>query len=141
MRGKILESFFDEASGTSWVTKHTKYGTFTRYSYCHEEDKDIMNEWDGCRFAEAKCDLAALKEKNKMMHQRLIGMDQILDILEKDENAIKIHYDLYNQVLDLRNSVEGQINVDTERYQKIVKNYQDYTDKVLKDRRKIRAEK
>ena len=48
MRGKILESFYDAELGYSEVTKHTKYGTFTDVAYCHEDDKDIMNEWDGC---------------------------------------------------------------------------------------------
>lgn len=140
MRGKILDSFFDEDTGTSCVTKHTKYGTFTEYCDCHEDDKDIMNEWDGCRFAEVKCDIAALKEKNKMMRQRLVGMDQLLDILDRPENADKIYYSLYKDVVDLRNSVEGQIEVDEDRYYRLLENYNDYTKKVLDDRRKFRSE-
>lgn len=140
MKGKILDSFFDEELGYSEVTKHTKYGTFTDVAYCHEDDKDIMNEWDGCRFAEVKCDIAALREKNKMMRQRLVGMDQLLDILDRPENADKIYYSLYKDVVDLRNSVEGQIEVDEDRYYHLLKNYNDYTKKVLDDRRKFRSE-
>ena len=140
MRGKILESFYDAETGTSCVTKHTKYGTFTKYCDCHEDDKDIMNEWDGCRFAEVKCDIAALHEKNKMMRQRLLGMDQLLDILDRPENTDKIYYSLYKDVVDLRNSVEGQIEVDEDRYYHLLENYNDYTKKVLDDRRKFRSE-
>lgn len=140
MRGKILESFYDAELGYSEVTKHTKYGTFTDVAYCHEDDKDIMNEWDGCRFAEFKCDMQALHEKNKMMRQRLLGMDQLFDILDRPENTDKIYYSLYKDVVDLRNSVEGQIEVDEDRYYHLLKNYNDYTKKVLDDRRKFRSE-
>lgn len=137
MRGKILDSYFDENTGTSYVTKHTKYGTFTEYCDCHEDDLDIMNQWDGCRFAEAKCDISALREKNKMMRQRVVGMDQIIDILDHNDDCTD---NLYKQVVDLRNSVVGQIDIDFKRYCNMVTNYNEYTKNVLADRRKLRAE-
>ena len=93
MRGKILESFYDAELGYSEVTKHTKYGTFTDVAYCHEDDKDIMNEWDGCRFAEFKCDMQALHEKIKMMKQRLVGMDQLIDLLDRPQVSEEITCD------------------------------------------------
>lgn len=140
MRGKILESYYDGEEGFSSVTKHTKYGTFTAETYCHPEDRDIQNEWDGCRFAEAKCDIEALREKIKMMRQRLVGMDQILDILDREQNAEKIYSSLYKDVLDLRNSVYGQIEVDIERYETLKNNYNKFADTVLANRRKFRSE-
>ena len=140
MRGKILESYYDGEEGFSCVTKHTKYGTFTAEAYCHPEDKDIQNEWDGCRFAEFKCDMQALHEKIKMMKQRLIGMDQLIDLLDRPEVAEQIDYGLYKDVVDLRNSVQGQIEVDINKYDAMMANYQDNTERVLQHRRKFRAE-
>lgn len=140
MRGKILESYYDEEEGFSSVTKHTKYGAFTAEAYCHPEDRDIQNEWDGCRFAEVKCDIAALHEKIKMMRQRLVGMDQLLDIINREQNAEKICYGLYKDMLDLRNSVYGQIEVDIERYETFKNNFNKFADTVLANRRKFRSE-
>lgn len=140
MRGKILDSYYDEYTGVSFVTKHTKYGTFSAEAYCHPEDRDIQNEWDGCRFAEFKCDVQALHEKIKMMKQRLIGMDQLIDILDRPEVADQINYNLYKDVVDLRNSVQGQIEVDQDKYDRIKSNYIPWTEGVLSDRRKFRSE-
>jgi hypothetical protein len=140
MRGKILDAFFEKDTGVSCVTKHTKYGTFTGESYCHPDNKDIMNEWDGCRFAEFKCDMQALHEKIKMMKQRLVGMDQLIDLLDRPEVAEQIDYSLYKDVVDLRNSVQGQIEVDINKYDAMRSNYQDNTERVLQHRRKFRAE-
>ena len=140
MRGKILASFYDSESGYSEVTKHTKYGTFTDIAYCHEDDRDIMNEWDGCRFAEFKCDIQALHEKIKMMKQRVIGMDQLIDLLDRPEVAEQIDYSLYKDVVDLRNSVQGQIDVDLDKYEVMIANYQENTERILQSRRKFRTE-
>ena len=140
MRGKILASFYDSESGYSEVTKHTKYGTFTDIAYCHEVDRDIMNEWDGCRFAEFKCDIQALHEKIKMMKQRVIGMDQLIDLLDRPEVAEQIGYGLYKDVVDLRNSVQGQIDVDLDKYEAMIANYQENTERILQSRRKFRTE-
>lgn len=140
MRGKILASFYDSESGYSEVTKHTRYGTFTDIAYCHEDDRDIMNEWDGCRFAEFKCDIQALHEKIKMMKQRVIGMDQLIDLLDRPEVAEQIGYGLYKDVVDLRNSVQGQIDVDLDKYEAMIANYQENTERILQSRRKFRTE-
>lgn len=140
MRGKILESFYDAELGYSEVTKHTKYGTFTDVAYCREDDKDIMNEWDGCRFAEFKCDMQALHEKIKMMKQRLVGMDQLIDLLDRPQVSEEITYSLYKDLVDLRNSVQGQIEVDINKYDAMRANYQDNTERVLQSRRKFRTE-
>ena len=140
MRGKILESYYDGEEGFSSVTKHTKYGTFIAEAYCHPEDKDIQNEWDGCRFAEFKCDIQALHEKIKMMKQRLIGMDQLIDLLDRPQVAEEITYNLYKDLVDLRNSVQGQIEVDIDKYDAMMENYQENTERVLQHRRKFRSE-
>ena len=51
MKNKILESNYDKDTGVSTVTIESKWGTFTRSVRVQDEDKDIANKWDGCRFA------------------------------------------------------------------------------------------
>lgn len=78
MDGKILFSNYDMTTGVSTVCKQTKYGTFTRTVKVAEEDKDIANRFDGCYFAELKCDIAAYKRKAQNMKERAKGAEHLL---------------------------------------------------------------
>lgn len=86
MKGTILYAKYDENTGVSTVTKATKYGTFTRSVRVHSDDQDIANQYDGCLFAEMKCDIAAHQEKAKFMRERAKGMDHMYNVLR---NAAK----------------------------------------------------
>lgn len=81
MKGIILYAEYDEAAGVSKVIKQTKYGTFTRSVRVHPEDKDIANQYDGCYFAELKCDIAAYQEKAKFMRERAKGITHAFNVL------------------------------------------------------------
>jgi len=81
MKGTILYAEYDEATGISKVIKQTKYGTFTRSVRVHPEDKDIANQYDGCYFAELKCDIAAYQEKAKFMRERAKGITHAFNVL------------------------------------------------------------
>ena len=74
MKGKILYAKYDKDTGVSTVTKQTKYGTFTKNVKVHPDDFDIANQYDGCHFAELKCDIAAYRERAKMMREREKGI-------------------------------------------------------------------
>lgn len=78
MDGKILFSKYDMTTGVSTVCKQTKYGTFTKSVKVAEEDKDIANRFDGCYFAELKCDIAAYKRKAQNMRERAKGAEHLL---------------------------------------------------------------
>ena len=84
--------------------------------------------------------MQALHEKIKMMKQRLVGMDQLIDLLDRPQVSEEITYNLYKDLVDLRNSVQGQIEVDINKYDAMRANYQDNTERVLQHRRKFRAE-
>lgn len=81
MKGTILYAEYDEGTGVSTVTKATKYGTFTRSVRVHPDDKDIANQYDGCLFAEMKCDIAAYQERAKFMRERAKGMTHMYNVL------------------------------------------------------------
>lgn len=93
MKGVILYAEYNAITGISTVTKETKYGTFTRSVKVHKDDLDIANRFDGCYFAEMKCDIAAYKEKAKVMRQRALGVQHLYNVLENSG----IYNDLYNE--------------------------------------------
>lgn len=81
MKGKILNARID--GKTTYVTKQTKYGTFTGKVTLNPEDEDVYSELDGYTFAEIKCDIQALKAKAKCMKQRAIGVAHAFNVLFK----------------------------------------------------------
>lgn len=78
MDGKILFAKYNEETGISTVCKQTKYGTYTKSVKVAEEDKDIANKYDGCYFAELKCDIAAYKRRAQNMKERAKGAEHLL---------------------------------------------------------------
>ena len=81
MKGTILYAKYDEETGVSTVTKATKYGTFTRSVRVHSDDVDVANQYDGCLFAELKCDIAAYQERAKFMRERAKGITHAYKVL------------------------------------------------------------
>lgn len=81
MKGTILYAEYDEGTGVSTVIKATKYGTFKRSVRVHPDDEDIANQYDGCLFAEMKCDIAAYQEKAKFLRERAKGMEHAFNVL------------------------------------------------------------
>lgn len=131
MKGKIIEAFYDEEYGVSWVVKQNKYGVFIGASTLSEEDKEYANSWDGQRFAEFKADREALKAKIKVMKQRLVGMrtayKSLLQNTDYEDPTMK---KFYKQI----NAFEKQVKELEDKYTSMVDNYLDFTDRVLKQR-------
>lgn len=92
MKGTILYAKYDESTGVSVVTKQTKYGTFTRSVRVHPQDKDVANQYDGCYFAELKCDIAAYKERAKFMRERAKGIQHAFDVISYANDQANPHY-------------------------------------------------
>ena len=92
MKGTVLYAEYDESTGVSVVTKQTKYGTFTRSVRVHPQDKDIANQYDGCYFAELKCDIAAYKERAKFMRERAKGIQHAFDVISYANDQINYPY-------------------------------------------------
>lgn len=116
MKGYILAA--DMIDGVSTVTKQTKYGTYTRSVKVHESDEDIANAYDGCYFAEMKCDIQAYHEKALRMKERAKGIEHaynvMLDSCDPDDPCMI--------------KLERQVNVAWKQYYSALETY-----KILKD--------
>ena len=143
MKGKILYAEYDKDTGISTVTKHTKYGTFTKSVRVHSDDFDIANPYDGCHFAELKCDIAAYKERAKMMRERAKGIVHAYNVAVQadlqagflSQESIENSYWLIARQADI-----AQHNADQayETYKILKDSYTALVDTTLRQRREIR---
>ncbi len=81
MKGTILDAHVE--GDTSYVTKQTKYGTFTGKVVLQPEDQDIRSQVLGFNFAEIKCDIQALKIKAKVFKDKMLGIQHAYNVLLK----------------------------------------------------------
>lgn len=140
-QGRIVESWYDEDDGITYLCRQTKWGMFEAWSACMEEDRDIQNKWDGFRFCELKIFAQELKARIKALKQRLKGMQIMYDnvtqsfswtdpmetkMAEKMDNQIKA---LSREIFMLQSQYEAAIDKDNRRK---------YYDSVAEERRKIR---
>lgn len=129
MKGYVTASSVDERSKQCSVTKHTKYGTFSSTVRCAEEDE--FSEWDGYRFAEYQCDLKALREKIKMMNQRIVGIKQVESLLLD----LDISGEQLKAIDDFCRSVQHQIYEDKKTLKLMESKYLDFVEKVQQARK------
>ena len=111
MDGKILFAEYNEETGISTVCKQTKYGTYTKSVKVAEEDKDIANKYDGCYFAELKCDIAAYKRRAQNMKERAKGAEHLLWIYtqsspEDDLRMCNITTNIWKEAIRARETYE-----------------------------------
>lgn len=142
MKGTILYAEYDEGTGVSVVTKQTKYGTFTRSVKVHEYDADIANQYDGCYFAELKCDIAAYQERAKYMRERAKGITHAFNVLSHadaqanpymDEMAPEWYLLAHQADLAWRNAEQA-----FETYKILKESYSALIETTLRQRREMR---
>lgn len=80
---KIIDAWYDEETGVSQVTLQTKWGTFSHAVAVDEEDEDIANKWDGCRFAHYLCLIDKYRAKGKAFIERSNGINAATDALNQ----------------------------------------------------------
>lgn len=159
MRGTILESQFEEGKNyynlgseeahyrpsTSYVRKETKYGTFYGKAQAASDDEDIANQWDGCRFAEMKCDIKAYKAKMKLMEQRALGVQHAFTVITQSFIA-QGDNDFYDNPVYLKLERQRQVAWDNyyrakDQYELMKDSYSGFCAHIIKQRRKFRNEK
>lgn len=134
MKGHILAA--DMVDNISTVTKQTKYGTFTCSVKVHESDQDIANVYDGCYFAEMKCDIKAYHEKALRMKERAISASHIYDIMATSfESSDPCMIKLWKQV----ENAWARYEQAQDTYQILKDSYSAFIETVLKRRREIRS--
>lgn len=137
MKGTILYAEYDEGTGVSTVTKQTKYGTFTRTARVHPDDIDIANRYDGCYFAEMKCDIAAYQERAKFMRERYKGALHVLNVIAHADEQSGIGFwpdDIERQVCVMYDNMKQAY----ETYHILKDSYYALVENTLRQRREMR---
>ena len=132
--GKILDSSFDEETGYSYVEFETKYGIIGAEAYCHPNDMDIMNSWDGFRICELRCHLEFERFNMIALRERYLATEHVL-------NTLAWNYE--GEVID---SLNKQSKAAHKLYKKARKlyyrhraNLNDTIQNILRQRREIRS--
>lgn len=143
MRGKVIHSSYRDGACTSYVRKSTKYGEFSAVTAAADEDKDIANQWDGCRFAEYLCDMKAMKARMQVMKERYLG---ILQGFNNVKQAIDIHDTNCDTAYIVRlwkrqiKHAYNQFIQAQEQYDNMKANYKVFCTNVLNKRRETREQ-
>ena len=139
MSDKIIFADYDPETGVSVVQLSTKWGTFTREVLVEEEDKDIANRWDGCRFAHYLCVADKLAAKGRAFIERANGINAAANVLASqlpkdvvpNKNRTKCIGTLRDQAYYAER--DGHKYIDKARQMR--ENYIDYVNKTLTERR------
>lgn len=62
---QLIESVFDEKTGKSYITIKYKNKFYTGFAKLHPDDADKASRFAGCRFAEERACIKALKDELK----------------------------------------------------------------------------
>lgn len=142
MKGTILYAEYDEATGISKVIKQTKYGTFTRSVRVHPEDEDVANQYDGCYFAELKCDIAAYQQKAKFLRERAKGIEHAFQVLshadaqrDPEMNEMKNEWYQLHRQMDIAYKLAEDAD---ETYHILKDSFYAFIEQTLRQRREIR---
>jgi len=77
---KTLDTYFDE-NGISYATIMTELGAFNGTCKLHDEDKDIVSEFQGCRWAEMRAGIKYLQEKVKLLKIKVDTLENLINTL------------------------------------------------------------
>ena len=142
---KILDSWKDKIVidetkvPVYYVTKSSKYGIFTCSVKPCPQDYSSINDWDGYRFAERKCDIEIAHAKAKVLKERAHGILNIHKALHTKYKATK-QYE-FGVVLD---DIYYQYKLAQKEYEKAYAQYkymedsfQDYTSRMIERRKQL----
>lgn len=85
---RILKAEYNPETHTSVVSKSSQYGVFTHTVVCQEPDYDVENKFDGCRFAETRCDRDISLARLKDMRSRYYGAKHMYNVLCLQSGAV-----------------------------------------------------
>lgn len=139
MKDKIMFADYNSETGESTVQLLTKWGTFIHTVHVDEEDKDIANRWDGCRFAHYLCVADKLEAKGRAFLNRADGMNVAANVLASQvPQGVKPNYVRINCIGTIRDQAyfaerDGRKYI--ERAREMREQYLDYVEKTLSERR------
>ena len=132
--GKIIDSTFDEDTGYSYVEFETKYGVICGEAYCHPNDMDIMNSWDGFRICELRCYLEFERLNMIALRERYLATEHVLNTL-----AWNYEGDVLDSLAQQAKAAHKLYKEAREKYYRHRKNLGDTIQNILRQRREIRS--
>lgn len=121
------------------VKKSSKYGVFYGTVIPCPQDYDSINDWDGYKFAERKCDIQIVHERAKVLKERAQGIMNVINVLTtkyedtNDKDGLSYLEDVWHQY-----------NVAYAEYKKVYNQYvymrdsfSDYTSRMIERRKKL----
>ena len=145
---KILDSWKDYTQNNIpvyHVIKSSKYGVFHGIVIPCPQDYNNINDWDGYRFAERKCDIQIIKRKAAIMREHIKGMEIVLNTLTNKYNSTSTPLPDSDEFLQ---DLLYQINIHQKEYEKVYAQYKymrdsfrDYTTRIIQERIKLQERK
>ena len=121
------------------VVKSSKYGVFHGTVMPCPQDYNNINDWDGYRFAERKCDIDIVHAKAKILRERACGILNVYKTLKTKYEASK-NYEGLVVIEDLY----YQYEIAQKEYEKTYKQYKymrdsfsDYTTRMIERRKEL----
>ena len=113
---KLIESYFNEALGKSIsVVRHKKI-KYHGFAWVHPEDKEIASKYTGCRYAEMRAEIKALKHEYKKEKQSCEECKKFVKAcsqyknFDKESPTAKAMYRQLNRRIKRVNDLADQIN-------------------------------
>lgn len=128
MSGKIKYAWYDTNSMMGCLTKTYKWGEFTSWATCDDEDVDIANQWDCYRLCDYKCEYMMLFQKARVLRERAHGMKIAYNNLSQKDDK------LYHQYLVAEREADKVLM----QAKRMRKNYKIFAEGVVTNRRSIR---
>ena len=146
MKWKILNADFNKETGISKVNILTDLGNFEGKSKLHEEDKDIISNFEGCRYAELRAVVKYIKAKIKnqkikvnTIKNLIINMEKLYNYAENTPEARFVRKQFYIEQKNLQDlkeilkRLEEKVFNDMQGYRE---SYQHFIEKVNKKNEK-----
>ena len=142
---KILDSWKNYGVGikthipTYHVIKSSKYGIFEGVVTPCKQDYENINDWDGYRFAERKCDIQIIHAKAKILKERARGiLNTYKTLYTKYKNAKNYEQapflgDLYYQY----ELAQKEYKKAYEQYKYMRDSFSDYTTRMIERRKEL----
>ena len=121
------------------VKKSSKYGVFYGTVIPCPQDYDNINDWDGYKFAERKCDIDIVHEKAKKLKERALGILSVHKTLytkykaKKDYEQAPFLADLYHQYKVAQKEYEQAYA----QYKYMKEDFSNYTTRMINYRKKL----
>ena len=142
---KFLDATFDNVSGISTATIQTELGIFEGKAQLHDEDRDIVSAYEGCKYAEGRAIIkyhkAVLKQKKAIYNNLkniIINLERMNGYNKDSKEARFIRKQFYMAQKDYNDYKENIAEIEEYLYDRM-KSYRGLRENYLKALEKSRT--